>query len=221
MTKSEETLGRRIAKYRKLMGFSNTKELAEIINNPNISHAVISNIESGRRSDPAVSEILEISRGLGISPLFLLAPVLRPKALIDLPNVTEEMSEITSEDFLKWTLLEPSPLYRKESGQIALYRTLSYTRSLLSIQKQCERSRRQVEILDRGENKHLEVRNQAWEIYQLDLHIWFDYRSILQNDPLAELDWLDDSLLGDIDLDFEPSQTALHDRLLRAKVGRE
>lgn len=206
MTKKADGIGRRIAHYRKALGFSNAKELAEKIGNPKISHAVISNIESGRRIDPSISEVIEIAKGLGISPLFLLAPVMRPTASIDLANTSAQISQTSSEEFLSWFMFESSDLTRRDSIQFDLYKTFRNTQLLLREQKRCQRirDRRREQGLSSDE---IDVKtDKAWIQYQDDLHDWYNLRATLSNNPLADISWVDDTLVDEIDVDFHPSK---------------
>jgi transcriptional regulator with XRE-family HTH domain len=206
MTEKLETIGRRIARYRKMMGFSNTKELAEQIANPRISHAVISNIESGRRNDPSVSEVIEIARGLGISPIFLLVSALDPVAKVDLPNVSNEMTQTSSDEFLKWFLLDSSRLMRRETNQVELYQTFRNIQQLVTTQRICQESREKVHALSNQIGSPRVLQEQAKERYQGDLQQWYFLKMGLSNGRLADLSWLDESLTEDIDLSFKPSQ---------------
>lgn len=205
MIKKADSIGRRIAHYRKVLGFSNAKDLAEKIGNPKISHAVISNIESGRRSDPSISEVIEIARGLGISPLFLLAPVMRPTASVDLANTNAQISETSSEEFIRWFMFESSDLTRRDSIQLDLYKTFQNTQLLMREQKRCQRirARRKEQGLNKDE---VDTKtDKAWILYQDDLYDWYNLRSTLSNNPLADISWVDDTLINEIDVDFHPS----------------
>jgi transcriptional regulator with XRE-family HTH domain len=64
-----------------------------------VSEAVLQNIESGRKADITVAQLLEISRALGISPLLLLAPLETPLAHIDLAGIGEELRSMTATEF--------------------------------------------------------------------------------------------------------------------------
>jgi transcriptional regulator with XRE-family HTH domain len=102
-----DTIGRRIAAFRKERGISSTDQLAEIIGGDLVSGAVLRNIESGRKSDLTVSQLLNISRALAVSPLFLLAPLARPFDKVDLPNVSAAVAEMTVSDFDAWISAHP------------------------------------------------------------------------------------------------------------------
>lgn len=94
-------IGKRIAAFRKRRGMT-ARELAEAIHSDVVSTAVIQNIEAGRKPDLTVSQLLNIARGLGVSPLFLLAPVGRPFEALDLPNLSTELGTMNVSDFDNW-----------------------------------------------------------------------------------------------------------------------
>jgi transcriptional regulator with XRE-family HTH domain len=205
MSEKNNGLGRRIALYRKNLGFSNTKDLADRINNPKITHAVISNIESGRRSDPAVSEVIEIARGLGISPVFLLAPLFNPAGKIDLPNISDELSNVSAAEFLRWFSLERSALTGKDPEQFDLYKALRNAQLLQRIQQRCQRIRTGFSASGVDISQIDKKSDKSWIMYQDDLHDWYNLRYVLMNNPFADTTWVDDSLLDEIDLEFSPS----------------
>ncbi|MDE0545438.1 helix-turn-helix domain-containing protein [Microbacterium sp. C7(2022)] len=74
MTHAQETIGERIAKYRKRGGLS-AEKLAE---RANLTRSVITNIETGRREDASWREIESIANALGVAPLALVLPIDRP-----------------------------------------------------------------------------------------------------------------------------------------------
>lgn len=96
------SIGRRIAEYRKRLKIGSSKDLADRIGYSPLSASVIQNIESGRRSDPSVSQLLNISRGLGISPVLLLSSMDKPLETLDLPNLSPAMSELNAADLDAW-----------------------------------------------------------------------------------------------------------------------
>jgi len=102
MTAQENGLGKRIAYYRKKLGIATARELAMKIDNPKITEAVIQNIESGRKPDPALSQILDIALGIGISPMFLITQFDRPFERIDLANVSQKLGAMTNEELDAW-----------------------------------------------------------------------------------------------------------------------
>lgn len=101
LVKMTEGFGRRLARYRKRMGFDSAEALAAATGG-RVSQAVLQNIESGRKADPTVAQLLEISRALGVSPLLLLAPLETPLAPLDLAGVGEQLAGMTAIDFDEW-----------------------------------------------------------------------------------------------------------------------
>jgi transcriptional regulator with XRE-family HTH domain len=95
-------IGDRIRKIRKARGIKSTAELAALIPGNLMSGAVLRNIEAGTKADLAVSELLNISRALNVSPIFLLAPIREPGSTLDLPNLSEHLSHMTALEFDEW-----------------------------------------------------------------------------------------------------------------------
>ena len=98
----EQGIGQRIAGYRKVAGLKTAKDLADAIPNPKVTASVIQNIESGRKSDISVSQLLDISKALGISPLFLIVRIGSPFAKVDLANVGDDVANMTSAEVDRW-----------------------------------------------------------------------------------------------------------------------
>src|SRR5579875_3833696 len=101
MTESGGGLGKRLARYRKQLGFDSAQALSARTSG-RVSTSVLQNIESGRKQDISVAQLLEISRALGISPLLLLAPLESPTAPLDLAGVGPELLRMTAIEFDEW-----------------------------------------------------------------------------------------------------------------------
>ena len=200
---------RRIADYRKLCGFRNTLELANHIGNPKITHTVISNIESGRRNDPSISEVVEIARGLGVSPLLLLVPVFNPKEKVDLPNVGAELSEASSEEFLRWLTFEQSILFRREQTQLDLYQALKSVQRLSRLQDAIHSQQKKLNNLPHEVKSRRLLLEQETTLYQDYLHSWYELRMSLRNVPGIDLSWTDESLVEELDIDYRPTDIPL------------
>ncbi|TFC20047.1 XRE family transcriptional regulator [Cryobacterium algoritolerans] len=97
-----DSIGRRIAKYRRVMGIATAKDLAGRIGSETLSASVIQNIESGRKADLSVSQLLNISRGLGISPVLLLASIDRPFDPLDLTGLSPYVAKMTGAELDAW-----------------------------------------------------------------------------------------------------------------------
>ena len=98
----EDSLGGRIAAFRKARGFSSTDQLAAAIGDGKMSGPVLRNIESGRKGDLSVSQLLNIAWALKVSPLLILAPLGRPSDPLDLPNLVSSLQCTSVAEFDKW-----------------------------------------------------------------------------------------------------------------------
>lgn len=209
MTESMSSIGRRIADYRKLCGFKNTRELAEHIGNPKITHTVISNIESGRRNDPSISEVIEIARGLGVSPIMLIVSVFNPKEKVDLPNVGAQLSEASSEEFLRWLTFEQSILFKREQTQLDLYQALKSVQRLSRLQDAIHSQQLRLKSLPPEVQSRPLLIEQEKTLYQDYLHSWYELRMSLRNVPGIDLSWTDESLVEELDIDYRPTDIPL------------
>ena len=121
-------IGVRVASYRKWLGFKTAKDLADAIPNEKITASVIQNIESGRKADLSVAQLLDISKALGITPLALIVPIGKPYAKVDLPNVGDAVAAMTSIQVDRWfSESEPAESERALSVQTILRRVRDLT----------------------------------------------------------------------------------------------
>jgi hypothetical protein len=128
---STPTIGKRIADYRRFGKIGTAADLAARIPNPKVTASVIQNIESGRKADLSVSQLLDIAMGLGVSPLVLLVPVGAPFQQVDLPGVGDDVSSLTVHEFDQWLTI-PAVTTALETPEQALMRTLvNYVRKLI------------------------------------------------------------------------------------------
>jgi len=128
---SAPSIGKRIADYRKFGKIGTAADLAARIPNPKVTASVIQNIESGRKADLSVSQLLDIAMGLGVSPLVLLVPIGAPFQLVDLPGVGDDVSSLTVHEFDEWLTI-PAVTTAFETPKQASMRTLvKYVRKLI------------------------------------------------------------------------------------------
>jgi hypothetical protein len=128
---STPTIGKRIAGYRNSGEIGTAADLAARIPNPKVTASVIQNIESGRKADLSVSQLLDIAMGLGVSPLVLLVPVGAPFQRVDLPGVGDDVSSLTVHEFDQWLTI-PAVTTAFETPKQAWMRILvSYIRKLI------------------------------------------------------------------------------------------
>lgn len=86
----EPAFGKRLGAWRRHRGFRTAAALADRIaeQGGSMTEAVIQNLESGRKADPTVSQLLSLSRALGVPPIALLAPLGNPVAHVPLTGST-------------------------------------------------------------------------------------------------------------------------------------
>ncbi|MCS5498197.1 helix-turn-helix domain-containing protein [Cnuibacter physcomitrellae] len=138
MTESapRSSLGSRIRDLRRERGFRTQKDLADAIEGGNVSLATIENIESGRKTNIDVSQLLNIARALRVPPIYLLAPIRAPDAVIDIPNLSSAFDGMTAIEFDAWLGGVEAGAYRATTveerdatAEIQALRTLESLRS--------------------------------------------------------------------------------------------
>lgn len=78
--KPSDRIGERLSFYRRLSGLS-AAELSDLTNGA-ISKGVIANIETGRKRDLTVDELISLSWALQIPPVALALPIESPEAMV-------------------------------------------------------------------------------------------------------------------------------------------
>lgn len=110
--RSETTVGARIRLARRERGFRTTAELANAIPGGNVTEAILENIESGRKADISVSQLLNIARGLNVPVSMLLSSIATPDAELDLPNLSDDFEGMSVAEFDSWLSATPTSSYR-------------------------------------------------------------------------------------------------------------
>ncbi|SEB09072.1 helix-turn-helix domain-containing protein [Leifsonia sp. 21MFCrub1.1] len=138
--RSEPNVGARIKLARRERGYRTTRDLAEAVPGGNITSAILENIESGRKADISVSQLLNIARALNVPPSYLLAPIGNPNSTLDLPNLSSDFDGMTAAEFDCWLSATPASSYRP---RLAAERTdinvLATLRELGSLRRELER----------------------------------------------------------------------------------
>jgi transcriptional regulator with XRE-family HTH domain len=138
--RSEPSLGGRIKLARRQRGFRTTRELADAIPGGNVTSAVLENIESGRKADISVSQLLNIARALGVPASFLLAPLGSPSAPLDLPNLSDDFDGMTAAEFDCWLSATPASSYRPRfAAERTDIDTLNTLRELGTLRRELDR----------------------------------------------------------------------------------
>lgn len=110
--RSETSVGARIKLARRERGYRTARDLADSILGGNVTAAVLENIESGRKADISISQMLNIARALGTPLSYLLAPIGRPDSSLDLPHLSDDFDGMTAAEFDSWLSATPASSYR-------------------------------------------------------------------------------------------------------------
>ncbi|MGV8970714.1 MAG: helix-turn-helix domain-containing protein [Rhodoglobus sp.] len=95
------SLGERVKLLRKARGIKSTNELADLTGGA-VSAWTLQNLESGRKPDINISSLLNLAMALKVAPTFLLAPMSRPGARLDIPHLIDEFTNMTVAEFDAW-----------------------------------------------------------------------------------------------------------------------
>ncbi len=112
----ERSIGARIRAARKTRGFKSSHDLANAIGAPNLTEAIIENIEAGRKLDLNISQVLNIAMVLHVPVSSLLAPMARPSDSLDLPNLASRFAGMTASEFDAWLASIPNAEYRADTA---------------------------------------------------------------------------------------------------------
>jgi transcriptional regulator with XRE-family HTH domain len=100
--RAEASIGARVRAARRERGFRTTRDFAESLSGTKITESVLENIESGRKADLTLGQFLSIAYALRVPPSYLLAPIVRPTALLDLQNISDELRQLSTAEFDAW-----------------------------------------------------------------------------------------------------------------------
>ncbi|SDL94258.1 helix-turn-helix transcriptional regulator [Microbacterium azadirachtae] len=138
--RSETSIGTRIRLARRERGYRTTAELANAIPGGNVTEAILENIESGRKADISVSQLLNIARGLNVPVSMLLAPIGMPGAELDLPNLSEDFTGMTAAEFDSWLSATSASAYRPRlASERADIEILTSLRELGTLRREIDR----------------------------------------------------------------------------------
>lgn len=158
--RSEAGIGARVRLARRERGFRTTRDLADAITGGNVTQAVLENIESGRKADITVSQLLNIARGIGVPVSMLLAPMGTPDAELDLPNLSDDFHGMTAVEFDSWLSSTSASAYRPrlaaERADIAILTSL---RELGTLRRELNRLQIVLEIQDASGDRDLVAGN--------------------------------------------------------------
>jgi transcriptional regulator with XRE-family HTH domain len=105
------SIGARIGMARRARGFRTPFDLAAAMTGSGVTGAILANIESGRRVNLDVSQVLNIAKALGVPVSSLLAPMTRPQDPLDLPGLGSAFDGMTVAEFDSWICTVPNTSY--------------------------------------------------------------------------------------------------------------
>lgn len=99
---SKRTVGARIKAARRARGIRSVRELADLLKGTALTESVLGNIETGRKSDLPLSDLLNIAFALRVPPSLLLAPLAVSQGAVDLPGLSDELRSMSLAEFDAW-----------------------------------------------------------------------------------------------------------------------
>lgn len=138
--RTESSIGARIKATRRQRGYRTTREFAEAMPGSTLTESILENIESGRKADLAISQLLNIARALAIPPSFLLAPMGTADAGLDLPNLGDAFNGVSAAEFDSWLAAIPTSGYR--SAVVAERADIDQLNALRELQAQRREAQR-------------------------------------------------------------------------------
>ena len=99
-------IGKRLAKYRNLAGMS-ARELSEKIDGE-LSRGVIANIESGRKTDVTIDQLVALAWALGVPPAVLALPADEPYKFVRMGQGPNRQVSWRSYVAVEWFQNEPA-----------------------------------------------------------------------------------------------------------------
>lgn len=154
--RSGDNIGTRIKAARRNRGYRTTRELADAVPATNVTAAILDNIESGRKADITVSQLLNIARALGVPPSMLLAPIGNPNSTLDLPNLSDDFDGMNAAEFDCWLSATPASHYRPRLATERVdIEVLSTLRELGTLQRELDRLRIVLEVETESADPHL------------------------------------------------------------------
>lgn len=209
MTKNNATkvdgVGRRIAVFRRLCGFSTAADLAAALRDTRITAATLANIESGRRADISVAQLIEISRTLQISPMMLLVDVFNPSDVPDIRGLSPDSSRLTNQDLLDWFSMQRIPFEERtlESEELE-----NLEKAFKQLKARYVRSHELLEELEGLKANAILTTGFRQLVQDLEYELQVNLYALegawlkLKGHPLISLDWFSPRILERIDRDF-------------------
>lgn len=122
-------LGDRLARYRKMAGLS-AQELSDRLGGE-LSRSVIANIESGRKTDVTVDQLLALAWVLDVPPVALALPLHEPFRHVQVVKGEAGSESTTAENLIGWFLERPGYVERDRPASPGRALVLAILRALV------------------------------------------------------------------------------------------
>ena len=151
---AEGSIGARIRAIRKARGIRTTRELAELMTGSSVTESIIENIESGRKVNLEVTQLLNIAMALEVPPSYLLAPMGAPTAAIDLPGLSDTFGTMTALQFDAWLSGTAAGAYTSGSANDRYARMeLDALRELMTLDAEIRRLKVLIRVSEEASDK--------------------------------------------------------------------
>lgn len=107
LERPSDNIGKRVAFYRQMNGMS-AADLSERTNGA-ISKGVIANIETGRKRDLTVDELVALSWALDVPPVALALPIESPNSQVKIAEGKDELYSVTVGHAARWFVSPATP----------------------------------------------------------------------------------------------------------------
>lgn len=132
-------LGDRLARYRKMAGMS-AQDLSDNLGGE-LSRSVIANIESGRKTDITVDQMLAIAWVLDIPPVALALPLHEPFRHVQIVRGKNAYHSTTAARLIDWFLERPAMLEKQKPASPGRALVLATLKALSRYQNELRRTR--------------------------------------------------------------------------------
>jgi transcriptional regulator with XRE-family HTH domain len=107
-----DDFGKRLARYRRLAGLS-AQQLSDILDGE-ISRGVIANMESGRKRDVTIDQLVALSWALDVPPVALALPLDEPHRYVKLFVGKSSGTAMRSSHAVEWFLARKTSIFRND-----------------------------------------------------------------------------------------------------------
>lgn len=154
--KPSDGIGQRLSRYRRIAGLS-ARELSERCGY-GLTRGVIANIESGRKTDISVDQLIALSAALGIPPAALALPLDEPYRFVRLTDGSEGRHAMRAVRAMDW-FNGVSTIFRDQRTGVKPTHATGVAETLI-------RTLRQLLVIERQIRRREKISTEGWTIAQ-------------------------------------------------------